>query len=374
MILSNSLSPSLRLCAHILSLLALLAASAPSLAQDAPPPSLLERKLVVGITESPPFVMNEKGHLTGLSIELWQRIAGELDLRWDYKRYDSFRGLVDAAAEGDIDIAVTNLSVTEGRARRIEFTQPWFDGGLRILTSSEQGASFRDVLAGLNESGFLRVYALIGLMILAATIVTTLFYRRYDPDFPSRWRDGFAESFYNVMTVATSGKLVPGRNFFGWVGRIFQGIWLLAGVALIAYVTSSITSVMTTLSLTNQIRSLDDLPGRTVAVLSDSVGEDFAQEAGLRYRRYKTIGDASDALLNGGVNAVIADTGVLEYYVLTHTDKPLEVVGRIFEPDKYAFGLPRGSALRRPLTLKILEAREDDEIEALRLKYFGEET
>ncbi|XSG83294.1 MAG: transporter substrate-binding domain-containing protein [Methyloligella sp. ZOD6] len=377
MIPFRSIPPAFRRLSHFVVGLLILMAAAPAnvAAQESDPsPASTEKVLTVGITDSPPFVMEEKDRVKGLSIELWEMVANRLGLKWKYKDYDNFRSLVDATADDEIDIAVTNLSVTEGRAQRIEFTQPWFDGGLRIMVNDDQGASFGEVLTGLHEGGFLRVYALIGLIILVATLLMTLFYRRFDPEFPARWREGLAESFYNVMTVATSGKLVPGRNFFGWVGRIFQGIWLLAGVALIAYVTSSITSVMTTISLTNQIHSVDDLPGKTIGVLTDTVGEDFARQSGLRYRHYPHIGDAAQALLNGQVDAIVADTGMLEYYAKTHADQPLTVVGRLFEPDKYAFGLPQGSPLRRPLTKEILGAHEDDEIEDLRLKYFGEES
>ncbi|WEX11082.1 transporter substrate-binding domain-containing protein [Chelativorans sp. AA-79] len=344
-------------------------------AQESSPPSAAAgRAVTVGVRVSPPFVMRTDDGFTGLAVELWEALAPRLGLAWEYEGYDTVRDLVAAAAAGEVDVAVTNLTVTENRARRIDFTQPWFDGGLRILTNSDRGTGFQAVFAGLRDSGFLRAYAWIGLIILAATVLMTLFYRRFDSDFPTRWRDGFAESFYNVMVIATSGRMAPGRNFFGWIGRIFQGIWLFAGIALIAYVTSTVTSVMTTLSLTNQIHGVDDLAGKTVGVLEGSVSEDFAREAGLRYQAFLQIDEAAEALLRGRIAAVIEDTGVIEYYAKTHPDLPLDVVGRIFEPDKYAFGLPRNSDLVRPLTIEILRSHEQDEIQDLRTKYFGDDS
>ena len=41
---------------------------------------------------------------------------------------------------------------------------------------------------------------------------------------------------------------------------------------------------MTTLSLTNQINSLADLPGKSVGVFTGSVSEDFARDFGFRPR------------------------------------------------------------------------------------------
>lgn len=90
---------------------------------------------------------------------------------------------------------------------------------------------------------------LFGLTLVAKAIVT-LFGRRFDPDFPKRWRDGTAESFYQVMCMATSGKSSH-KNLFGWIGRIWQALWMAVGVAIIAYVTSSIESVMTASHIEN---------------------------------------------------------------------------------------------------------------------------
>jgi len=48
------------------------------------------------------------------------------------------------------------------------------------------------------------------------------------------------------------------------------------------------------------------------------------------------------------------------------------VVGPIFEPDKYGFGLTLDSELTRPLTVEIIGAHEDGLVEQLREKYFGD--
>ncbi|MGH6913548.1 MAG: transporter substrate-binding domain-containing protein, partial [Geminicoccales bacterium] len=184
------------------------------------------------------------------------------------------------------------------------------------------------------------------------------------------WRHGVAESFYAVMSIAVSGRAAR-KNLFGWLGRIWQALWLLCGVAVLAYVTSTVTSVMTTLSLTNQIHGLADLSGKTVGVFTGSVAEDFARESALRSRSFDNVDGAVQALLDGGIAAIIGDSPVLKYYAYSHPDVPVTVLNGIFEPDKYGFGLTRGSALTRPLTLEILGAHESGLVGELRTKYFG---
>jgi ABC-type amino acid transport substrate-binding protein len=335
----------------------------------APQPRAEEAPVKVGLYVSPPFVIEQDGGFSGMAVELWEAIAADLDLGSDYQVLPTLRELVQATAGGDLDVAVTNLTITQGRAERIDFTHPWYDGGLRIMIDEDRASGFWDVVAGLHESGFLRAYAWLALVILAATILLTLFDRRFDRDFPTRWREGIAESFFAVMSIATSGRAAR-KNLFGWLGRIWQGLWLICGVAVLAYVTSSVTSVMTILALTNQIHNLGDLPGKTVGVFTGSIAEDFARESALRSRSFAQLGNAVAALRDGRIAAIVADAPVLEYYAATHPDEAVAVVGPIFEPDKYGFGLTLGSDLTRPLTVQLLGAHESGLLAELRAKYF----
>ena len=328
--------------------------------------------VTVGVYLSPPFVLAEDGRFTGMAIELWEAVSGNLRLQSSYVELDTFADIVSAVATGEIDVAVTNLTITRDRAEQIDFTHPWFDAGLRVMVNEDRGAGFWDVIGGLQASGHLRAYAWIAGIILVATAMLTFFDRHFDKDFPRRWRDGIAESFYTVMSVATSGKPPSRKNLFGWIGRIWQGLWLVCGVAVLAYVTSSVTSVMTTLSLTNQINGVSDLPGRPVGVLSGSVAERYARASNMEGRPFAHIEDAVGALLDGRITAIVGDAPVLEYHAHTNPNLPLNVVGAIFEPDKYGFGLPLNSPLTRAITVELIGAHESGLLEEIRTRYFGE--
>lgn len=360
-------------CFVLLAFLVAFAGAAPAKAQEADGTERAARPVAVGVYVHPPFVIRKGDAFTGMAIELWEWVANQRGIESRYVELGNVGELVDAAAAGDIDVAVTNMTVTRERAERIDFTHPWFDAGQRIMVNEERGAGFRDVFRGLGDSGHLRAYGWIALVILAATFLMTLFDRRFDRDFPRRWRDGVAESFYTVMSVATSGRSPVRKNLFGWVGRIWQGLWLACGVAVLAYVTSSVTSVMTTLSLTNQINSVSDLSGRGVGVQPGSVSEDYARQAGFSTRPFEHIDEAVRALLDRRIDAIIGDAPVLEYYAHTNPDQPVTVVGPIFAPDKYAFGLTRRSELTRPLTVELIGAHESGLIEAIRARYFGKD-
>lgn len=330
------------------------------------------QRVRVGLYVSPPFVMEgEDGQLEGMALELWESIAQRKHLQSEYQVFATLGELLQATEDGSVDVAVTNLTITRERATHIDFTHPWFDAGLRIMVNQERAAGARDVLAGLRESGHLRGYAWLASVVLVMTLLFTLFYRKFDKDYPRRWRDGLAEGFYSVMTMATSGKMTR-TNVFGWMGRIWEGLWLVCGIAVVSYITASIASVMTSLSLTSQINGLRDLPGKRVGVFAGSVAEEFMHEQLISARAYPGMDEAVQALLHGHIDAIVGDAPVLQYYLHVNPDKPLLVVGRIFHPDKYAFGLNHQSPLTRPLSVEVIGAQESGEVRRLREKYFGQ--
>lgn len=327
----------------------------------------------VGLYESPPFVMTgAQEDPQGMAIDLWEKLADGLEITSEYSVYPSLSELRQATQRGDVDVAVTNMTVTQKRAESVDFTQPWFDGGMRIMVNDTADTGLSAVVSGLASAGYLRAYGWLALVIVLSTLGLTLFDRRFDPEFPGRWRDGIANSFYNVMSVATTGRIPSRKNLFGWVGRIWSAIWLVCGIGVLAYVTSTVTSVMTTLALTGSIAGPGDLPGRTVGVFAGTVEEEFAGKMGLDKRSYPGIEAAVKALDNGSISAIIGDAPVLEYYVKLNPGRGLDVVGPIFQPDKYAFALHPGSSLRKPITIELLGLKEDGTVNQVKRDYFGD--
>ncbi|MEQ1956836.1 transporter substrate-binding domain-containing protein [Mesorhizobium yinganensis] len=342
------------------------------IAQNARPQNVAKDHVVAGVFVNPPFVMEGRSKPHGMAVDLWTAISAELGLKTEFRFFPTVGALIDATARGEIDIAVANLSITQKRAERVDFTFPWYDSGQRVLIDPHRGTGFWNIIEGLSNSGFLRTYLWLILLALIAAVLLTIFDRRYNPAFPRGWLQGFAESFYAVMAII-SGRPTGRKSVTGSLGRIWQGFWLVFGVATVAFVTSSVTSVMTTLSLSNQIAGISDLSGKLVGVSSGSVSEEFAQEQGFDFKTFQNIEESIAALREGTVAAVIGDSEVLEYYDHTHIEQRLAVVGAAFEPDKYAFALPHQSPLTRPVALTLLGLQESDVVDDLRKNYFGED-
>lgn len=328
--------------------------------------------LRIGTYDSAPFVIYEKKRISGMAIELWENIANKYDLNYKYVEYPSTNDLIEATNKEEIDIAITNLTITEKRAQKVHFTQPWYQGGLRLMVNSRTQGGFKNLVRGLYDSGFIHAYSILLISIVLGTILITLFDRKFNPEYPKSWKDGLAEGFYSIMSIVTSGKSPNRKNYFGWLGRIWQGIWLVCGVTILAFVTSSVTSVMTTIQLHHQIENLKDIGQDPIGVHRNTEAEDYAKENNLNYKVYPNLTEAAKALQSNKVVAILGDDPILRYYIDNNADLKFKVVGRNITYDKYGFALPIQSALNRPVTLAILNAVDSGYIEELKLKYFGE--
>ncbi len=77
--------------------------------------------------DRPPFFyVGDRGELAGIDVELARDIAGwlEVDVVFD-RQSQSFDEVVDRVAAGQADIAISKLSVTLSRAKKVRYTQPY---------------------------------------------------------------------------------------------------------------------------------------------------------------------------------------------------------------------------------------------------------
>lgn len=326
----------------------------------------------VGVYMNPPFIMHDGTGYSGLAYELFEGVAQRGNLAPTFTAYETPRDLLQAASNGQIDVAIGNLTITRERLASVDFTFPFHDGGLRIMVASQSGVDFSNLWGELGDAGHLRAFAWLAFFILVATILLTLFDRKFDKDFPRNWFEGAVDSFYHVMSITTSGS-TDRKLMFGAVGKLFAAFWLVFGVAVLAYVTSSVTSVMTAAAVTSNINDLNDLRDRTVGVLGGGASEVYAQRSGLSVRPYASLEAAEISLRAGEIDAVIADAAALEYFVHHDANAGLEIVGPLFDPEKYGFATKLGSPLARSISLDLISLHEDGTSERLRGEFLGVE-
>ncbi|MFS1808987.1 transporter substrate-binding domain-containing protein, partial [Bacillus anthracis] len=110
----------------------------------------------VGVYISPPFVVKNDDVYSGMAIDLWVDISARIGRKSEFIEYQNYTDLINAVAADlinavaadQVEAGVTNLTITENRARAVDFTHPWFDSGLRVMIHKEAGSTFSDILKG----------------------------------------------------------------------------------------------------------------------------------------------------------------------------------------------------------------------------------
>ena len=344
------------------------AAAATDVAPTAP------RIVRVGVYEVPPFAEPDAAlKWKGFAVVLFEASAIQLQMIPEFRQYANIDDLMSAVEKGEVEAGIGNIMVTSKRLTQVDFSQPILDGGLRVMVPSDRTHTLRRLWNGLVEDGHVQVlfWALVGMLVLSVVVMGAL--RRLDQEFSKHWHEGFAEAMYHVVSVMMTGKTsYKGKIGPGWLGRVIATVWLVFGVASVAYVTSSITSVMTADTISDAVHGPKDLPGRTVGVITGSVGARYCAEHGIDVVTYDTLDEAARALADRVTDAVVSDAQSLEFYDVSHPQVNVAVVGEMFERRHYAFPINRAAEdLRRRIDVVLVGLREDGMLEQLRRRSFG---
>ncbi|MGB3435574.1 transporter substrate-binding domain-containing protein [Achromobacter sp.] len=84
----------------------------------------------------PPMEFVKDGKRTGFDIELVEALAGAMGKKVEWIDID-FKGLIPALQAGRADIAVSAIYITPERAKVVDFTDPYYAGGLVVMTKKD---------------------------------------------------------------------------------------------------------------------------------------------------------------------------------------------------------------------------------------------
>lgn len=335
------------------------------------------KNLTVVTRKVTPFVMEKNGRLTGYSIELWERVVREARLPFDpdqgYKTVENVQQMLETVRNGQADAAVAAVSITAEREKTVDFSYPFKESGLQILTQETPGSSFGKIVGSLVRGQILWLLAILLLVLLVNAHLIWFFERRRNPEsFPEGYVEGVWEAvWWSTSTLITGG--CENKTQLGIAGRLTAIIWMLAGAALFTYITATITSAMTVETLNSDIQSVNDLKEHKwpVATVAGSTAQTFLERQGLTVQGFPDVDAACAALASNKVKAVVYDAPMLLYYAKNNPDRKLGVVGELFEKQSYGIGVPQGSPYRKEITRAILALREQGYFEELENKYFG---
>ena len=81
-----------------------------------------------------PFEMMDKetGEMVGFDMDILREIADRAGFELDLRTMD-FNGIIPAVQTGNADLAIAGITITDEREKVVDFSDPYYDSGLRIL-------------------------------------------------------------------------------------------------------------------------------------------------------------------------------------------------------------------------------------------------
>jgi polar amino acid transport system substrate-binding protein len=147
---------------------------------------------------------------------------------------------------------------------------------------------------------------------------------------------------------------------------------MFAGVVFISLYTAQLTATLTTEKILGSINGPDDLPGKTVATLLASPATAYGKTIGAVVKEYDTVEDLQKALLEGKVDAILANGPALRYFARHEGSGLVRVVGEEINRQEIGFLFQLGSPLRKSVGSALLQVREDGTYQQIYEKWFGD--
>ncbi|MEO0944775.1 MAG: transporter substrate-binding domain-containing protein [Pseudomonadota bacterium] len=324
---------------------------------------------VVTVTRTP-FSFVEEGADTGFAIDLIQRIGAELDREISITRVETFQDMLAAVENGDADLAAANISITADREAQLDFSQPIFSAGLRVMVPIEDGGGGSLLTVIWNRDFLLVLLGAFALLFGGGMLMWRFERGGGQPYFQGSAREKAFPAFWWALNLVVNGGFEE-RIPHSPLGRLFGTALVLSSLFVVSIFVANITAAMTVQAIQASVQSVNDLYGRRVGTTSGSTASVFLDGRDIRYSGFDGLDELLEAFEDGRVNAVVFDAPILSYYVNTSGNAFGELVGPVFLRENYGFALPTDSVLREPINRVLLRFREDGTYEALRRDWFG---
>lgn len=84
---------------------------------------------------------DDKGQLIGFDVDLINAIGEEMGYKIDMKGYP-FDGIIPTLITNNIDLIISGFTISEERAKRVAFSEPYYRCGLTYLVKKENASKF----------------------------------------------------------------------------------------------------------------------------------------------------------------------------------------------------------------------------------------
>lgn len=292
--------------------------------------------LKVGFEVMPPFIIKTSKSYIGVSVELWDKVADSLNVSFTYVEYE-LSDLLKAVETGEVDIAISPLTVTSSRIRQFGFTQPYYITNLAYATRSEEDNGVITLISNIFSISFIRSLLPLLIIISIFGFFMWLLERKNNSEQFGKGIPGVADGiWWSAVTMATVGY-GDKAPITRW-GRVISIIWMFTAVIMISGLTASISSSLTVHRLKTEISSFEDLRKSKVGCIQGSGSSDVLDRNKIGYKNYNSVNDGIIAVNKGNIDAFVYDEAVLSYYVnKSKFDESIQVIPSSYSKEYFSF-------------------------------------
>ena len=333
------------------------------------PIQTVARELRVGVSGSPPFVMDKDGELSGISIEIWRDVANRLDQPYKFVVQPNTNASIKAVADGTVDLAIGPISITPNRLAnpKIDFTQPYFHGYEGLLIPQKPPGLITRLRPFIGWAALSSVGILVSLLFIFGNLIWLAERRKNTEQFPRQYFHGVGNGmWFGLVTLTTVGY--GDRAPLSRSGRTIAGIWMVMSLVAVSSITAGLASAFT-LSLAelapSAIRNKGDLRGKKIAVVEGTTSLRWGKLYEIKPVLTKNLNEGIKKLKQGEVEGIIFDAAPLRHYLKENKQSKLKLANFPLAIQTYGFVLPMGSPLRNPLNIELLGMERNGETERI---------
>ncbi len=332
----------------------------------------IDKELLIGTKIAEPFAMKDKdGEWHGISIELWERIAKELDIKYQWKEL-GLKPLLDSVTNSSLDAGIAAITITADRESKFDFSHSYYSTGLSIVTPKNLNDGWRSVLKGIFSSQMLFILLVLVVILFIIGTLTWLAEKKRNPENfnPNPIKGIPAGMWWAAVTMTTVGygDMTPQTIS----GRVIALFWMFASLLMVSAVIAGVASTLTLAQSKPLISGPNDLNKARIASIKNSSSDTYLEHRQLKRDYYPSVLDALTAIKQGKSDAMVYDDPLLKYLTEHHFKNKLIVVDKIFEQQQYGIAFPEGSPLREPINRVMLKIIQKEEWQRVLKSYLGQ--
>ncbi len=290
----------------------------------------------------PPFVFNiQDGTLSGPSVWLWENIAVENNLEFEYVEMP-LKELLEALENNKTDASLSPLTITAKRYQTINFTTPYHIEHDSILERNESSLQKSwQFIKSFFSINFLRALGALAFVILVFGILIWFFERkRNNEQFHTGFKGIWEGFWWSAVTMTTVGYGDKSPKTVG--GRVISLIWMFTAVIIISGFTASIASSLTVKNISSSHDKIVDFKNKNLGTIEGSATNEWLKNNFFTKKKvFETIEEALNALDKKEIDAIAYSRSSLQSVIKNDTLSKYQLIDIKYNPQFYAFGLTK---------------------------------